>query len=702
MKIKGRLSENDIEKMCRAAILELRRAGIDEKLCTSFSLTLEEILILYADKFGRDASVLMKCKKIRGDLVINIYTEGEMANVLQEESLILGRVLKNYSIDPLWSYKKGWNRICFVFSLYNTVIKNYAFSWKYMKRHIKLLTAAVTLQLISAVIGVFIPALSAIIIKQYVMHEVLRVLYIAAIILVSSLLKNFFQVFSNNNYNIVYTRVVSDLEKDIVDSVMKVETGCMDEKGSGIFIQRITGDTNKIASGFTNIADMFINIMNYTGILIAMFIIYPMIAFITVLMIAVQIIIESIRTKRLFKDDRIYRIHNESFTTLVGEMIKGHKDIKLLNNEKEFSDELSKKIKTSNEKKLLMQKKSWDMKLFRWETGEIFTFFFLVLLTYLIANDQIVPSVALVVYNYYSGIGPDAVKTIGNFMDCIADFNISNERIYALLTSPEFPKEHFGNFVLENVKGGISFESVDFSYRDRKTGEKGRKVIDDMSFEIHPGETIGFVGKSGCGKSTTFNLITKLYEADSGKILLDGMNIKDLTKDSIRGNITVVTQNPYIFKMSVRDNLKLIKADLSDEEMEKVCRLACLHDDIVRLPQGYDTMIGEGGVNLSGGQRQRLAIARAMLRKTPIILFDEATSALDNITQAKIQTAIENLSRDRTVIIIAHRLSTVINADRIFFIQDGKVFAQGEHNELIRNCQPYRELAIMDEEAEST
>ena len=183
-----------------------------------------------------------------------------------------------------------------------------------------------------------------------------------------------------------------------------------------------------------------------------------------------------------------------------------------------------------------------------------------------------------------------------------------------------------------------------------------------------------------------------MYDVNQGKITIDGVNINELDKDSIRGNITIISQNPYIFNMSIRDNLKLVKNNLSDEEMYNACKIACLDDFIQELPDGYDTIIGEGGVNLSGGQKQRLAIARALVQKTEIILFDEATSALDNETQEKIQRAIENMKNEYTILIIAHRLSTIIHADRILYLEDGKIIAQGTHHELLKNCPSYQRL----------
>ena len=183
-----------------------------------------------------------------------------------------------------------------------------------------------------------------------------------------------------------------------------------------------------------------------------------------------------------------------------------------------------------------------------------------------------------------------------------------------------------------------------------------------------------------------------MYDSYNGTITIDGTDIKNLDKDTIRGNITLVSQSPYIFNMSIRENLRLVKQDLTDEEMKQACKMACLDDYIEQLPQKYDTIVGEGGVTLSGGQKQRLAIARAFVQKTEIILLDEATSSLDNETQLKIQQAIENLQKEYTILIIAHRLSTVRNADSILMLSEGKIIAEGNHSKLLKECKQYRDL----------
>ena len=304
-------------------------------------------------------------------------------------------------------------------------------------------------------------------------------------------------------------------------------------------------------------------------------------------------------------------------------------------------------------------------------------------------KDGMSPETALTLFNY-NGKVYTCSQSISSFVDNIYGFRLCTERIYQLINGEDYGKELFGSEHMDHVEGDIRFEDVWFSYRQ----EDNRRisVLRGVSFHIHAGETVAFVGRSGCGKSTILSLMTRLFEPEKGEILLDGHELEDLDQDTIRGNITMVSQMPYIFNLSIRENLSVVKNDFTEEEMIKACRAACIHDDIMQFPQGYETIVGEGGVTLSGGQRQRLALARGILKDEPVIILDEATSALDNLTQSKVKEAIEQLSGSRTIILVAHRLSTVVNCDRLYFISGGKVLAEGTHQQLLESCIEYRQL----------
>ena len=277
-----------------------------------------------------------------------------------------------------------------------------------------------------------------------------------------------------------------------------------------------------------------------------------------------------------------------------------------------------------------------------------------------------------------------------SMMESIKSFNLSANRVYEIIDGEKFSKEKFGGTNLNHINGDFEFRNVSFAYKENK------EILHNISFSVKANTTVAFVGKSGSGKSTIFSLLSKLYNVPDNKIFIDGIDINTLTKDAIRNNISVITQNPYIFNLSIRDNLLLVKEKVSDKEMIKACKTACLHDFIMSLPDGYDTIVGEGGVTLSGGERQRLAIARALIKKTEIILFDEATSALDNETQEKIQKAIHSLKGKYTILIIAHRLSTIVNSDKIIMIDKGKKVAEGTHQTLMKKSLKYQKLYHAD------
>ena len=692
MTLNGTLHPEEISSAIEKASLELEREGVAPEQRLRFRLSLEENLLIYREKLGEETPFSLKCRKRHGDMEATLTVTGAECNPLTEKNPMHDRIAENLDELPVWSREAQENRILYCFPLHNSTWKNYRFAWKYVGSQKGILFFAIFQQFLSVILGIVAPVLSARVIVNYMESQVGQVIAIAAVLLAVQLLKNLFLVGSNRGYNKVYCHTLSLLENDLIRSTLRIKNSCLDEKGSGLFIQRLTNDTSRMATGFNRIADMIAQAVNYIGILLAMLVISPYGFLLTLVLLTAESVMEITRTRRLCADDRIYRTANESFSGFVGETVRGAKDVKLLNSEDAFCEEAEKRVRNANDKRLIMQGRSWAMKLARWELSEFGTFIFIVLLALAIKYGFQEAATVIVIYNYYTSLDVRAVTLAGEFLEFIKDFNLSVERVCALVNSPEFPKERFGSVELKAPQGEIRFEKVNFGYASDDPQIPLKPVLRDMSFAIRAGEMVALVGKSGCGKSTVFNLICRLYDPQRGRIFLDGQEIRTLTKDSIRNNVTVVSQAPYIFHLSVRENLRLAKPDMTEDEMKRACALACIDEDIEEMPNGYDTVIGEGGVNLSGGQRQRLAIARSILKDYRIILFDEATSALDNVTQAKIQRAIEQIGEDRTIILIAHRLSTVIHADRILYMDDGKILAEGTHEELLKSCEPYRLL----------
>ena len=251
-----------------------------------------------------------------------------------------------------------------------------------------------------------------------------------------------------------------------------------------------------------------------------------------------------------------------------------------------------------------------------------------------------------------------------------------------------YEDEKYGKESINDEKCEIEFKNVKFKYRK----EDNDYILNGLSMKLEPNKKIAIVGKSGNGKSTLFNLLLRYFDCTKGSIKINGIDIKSLSEKSLRNNISVIRQSPYLFNTTILENFKVVKEDITLEEVRDVCKKAYIDDYIMSLPNQYDTLIGEGGVNLSGGQKQRIAIARTLLKNTKVILFDEATSALDNESQEYIKKTIDDLVKTHTIIIVAHRLSTIMDADEIYVIDKGKVSASGTHDELMKKSVIYKNL----------
>ncbi|MCR4896795.1 MAG: ABC transporter ATP-binding protein/permease [Lachnospiraceae bacterium] len=283
----------------------------------------------------------------------------------------------------------------------------------------------------------------------------------------------------------------------------------------------------------------------------------------------------------------------------------------------------------------------------------------------------------VVAFLLYLGLFYAPITGLANLLESMQQSLAGAERVMAVLEAPCEIQDAPGAKPLENVKGSIAFDHVSFSY------ETGGVILDDISFTCAPGKMLALVGPTGVGKTTMTKLISRFYEPTSGRILVDGQDIRKVTIESLRQNISPVLQDTFLFNGTIAENIGYAAPEAGMDAIIEAAKAANIHKDIMNMPDGYDTLVGERGLRLSGGQKQRVAISRAILRKSPIIVLDEATASVDVETERQIQEAINNISGSRTIIAIAHRLSTIRNADMILVIENGHIVEQGTHEELV-------------------
>jgi ABC-type multidrug transport system fused ATPase/permease subunit len=293
---------------------------------------------------------------------------------------------------------------------------------------------------------------------------------------------------------------------------------------------------------------------------------------------------------------------------------------------------------------------------------------------------------AYVSFNLYLALLVTPLRSLGMWIGQAQRATASGERIFQILDEPEDVADRPNAVGLPEGEGAIRFENVSFSYLP------GRPVLESLDLALDAGTTVALIGHTGSGKTTLSSLVPRFYDVDSGHVLVDGVDVRDLRLASLRRAIGVIAQDPFLFSTTVRDNIAFGLPELTDDEVERVARLAEAHEFIERLPQGYDTVIGERGITLSGGQRQRIAIARALAVDPRILILDDATASVDATTEARIRAGLREVMQGRTTLIIAHRLSTIALADEVVVLDRGRVCARGTHDELLETSSVYREI----------
>ena len=389
---------------------------------------------------------------------------------------------------------------------------------------------------------------------------------------------------------------------------------------------------------------------------------------------------------KIKKNNEIIKKQSDKYVKEATENISGVREIKALGIKRHVEEKLNGILDVYYQKVTdLGRKETWYYAL---NNLLYFVFQLIIFLTagYFYAKKILSLSLFMTLETYIWQID-QVVESLSDFGVSFNKVTVSLERINAILSDKLYKEEKYGEISLDKNNGKIEFKNVSFKYRETEDN-----TLENLNMTFLPNKKNAIVVRSGNGKSSIFNLLLRYFDVNDGEILIDGVNIEKLTEASLRKNISIIRQTPFIFNMSIFDNLKIVKEDLTLEEAREVCKKAYVDDYFMSLKDGYDTMIGEAGINLSGGQKQRLAIARTLLLDTKVILWDEATSALDNESQAYIKKTIDDLVKDHTVIIVAHRLSTIVDADIIHVIEKGKEVGLGTHKELLKNNQIYRNL----------
>lgn len=477
----------------------------------------------------------------------------------------------------------------------------------------------------------------------------------------------------------------------VYEKVGLLPARAFEEKSSGEFINRITSDSSTIADSFRQILRITISL--FTCAIVFIYICFN--SWVVALEVIIYLVLFYIISHKYLPSikEKQKEINKEKDRAVaeVSESVRGIREIRALGIRKSMNDNFKNIVRNIYFKinKQMITERNYNAWIYILNCTLEFIIFTTCILLIINGTGSFAFFMAMTYYVYRF---MNTIELMMNLSTSIQKMKVSIERLSEILDNKLYKDEKFGIVSKTDILGNIEFKNVTFKYPNEE-----KEIFEEFNLTIPTGKKVAIVGKSGQGKTTIFNLLLRYFDSDAGVILVDDIPIEDFTEDSLRENIAIIRQEPFIFNKTILENLKIIDPYMSLKKIRNACKLAEIDEYIMSLPNKYDTMIGEGGINLSGGQKQRLAIARALLKNSKIILFDEATSALDNDNQSKIKQAIDNLVKDHTIIIVAHRLSTIIDADVIYLIDGGKVVASGTHKQLLKKSLIYKNLYINEE-----
>ena len=483
----------------------------------------------------------------------------------------------------------------------------------------------------------------------------------------------------------VAEEIKKKLQIDMLGTLINADTQSIDEKHSGKFISNLTYDvihiTNLLSNGILN---LFKDSLTLIGLLTVMFLQNWKLSLIAIILIPIASTAARSLGKRMGKVTTEAQEKSGFLTRYLVELFKNHKLTKIFQKEKYETNRANNYLDQLKEK----NKKIGIVIVRISPIMEVLTGFMIAILIFY--SGKLIASNELSVNNFFSFLAAmmlayQPVRSLSTLNIIVNQGLSAAGRILPVVDTKNFIKDNENAKEINIENGNIKFKDVLFSY-NKSDGD----VLKEVNLDFEGGKMTSLVGHSGSGKSTILNLIPRFYDRKSGNILIDNQSIYDVTLQSLRKNISLVSQETTLFDDTIKNNIKYANLDASDEEIFEAAKLSHCEEFINNLPEKYETLIGEDGVRLSGGEKQRISIARAMLKKSSIILLDEATSSLDSETETKIQDALKILTKDKTTIVIAHRLSTILNSSKIYVIDSGKIIDNGKHSELLINSKIYK------------
>ena len=484
---------------------------------------------------------------------------------------------------------------------------------------------------------------------------------------------------ANVAINYIGQKIVGLLQKDLYKAILNSDMSYINSIHSARFISSFTADTTKLRETMSSVVvNLSRNILMVLGLVGYLFYVDPTLATIFFLVLPPAAIGLRMLGKRLRKAIRMSLEEIGTLSALVSETLKGMRIIRAFGKERIHSEKAS---------SIIDQVVSLSMKGVKARSAsapimEIVTGFAIAGIIYYAGNkslDGLMSVGSFMAFTTAAGLLYDPLKAVANLQAMLQEGVAASQRLFPILDNkpkiinPDKPLE------IKKFKGSLKFSKVNFSYNN----DRQDKILREISLDIEPGQTAALVGPSGAGKSTLLNLVPRFYDVSSGSVLLDDYDLRDLSLPNVRSASSLVSQDALIFDISIKENIIFGCDGISDEIFLKVCKDSLVDDFVKDLPDKYQTLVGESGVRLSGGQKQRIAIARAMIKDAPILLLDEATSSLDSESEKKVQEALDKLMKDKTALIVAHRLSTIKNVDVIYVIDNGTIVEQGTHKELV-------------------